>query len=269
MYTRVLIDNSGFAIDDRIFLGEGLFETLKVVQAKPCVAHLHWQRLTNAALLLGIPFDISLDDWLKYLSKQIKSDNLYNGGIKAILSGGSAPRGLAEQGQISQLVFQSFNYTPNSMPARLISAAWVRDKANPIYHIKSVNYLEAILARRKALESAADDTLFFNSAGGATETTCANLFIIKNNSLFTPPLTEGVLPGITRHRILQLCAVHRITSIEQIIDKVMIADADAVFITNSLQGIRRVVSLDNTVFQLEEPLVGQLIALLAAEEDYI
>lgn len=267
MHTRVLTEKGdiipAFGMDDRIFLGEGLFETLRVDSSRPCFALLHWQRLDYSAKTLGIPFDLSSDEWHEHLIAQIKHDNLYHGGIKAILSGGSAPRGLAEQGQVSQLIFQTFNYTIKSSPVRLLSTPWLRDAGNPVYRMKTVNYLEAIMARRQALNQGADDALFFNLQQDATETTCANFFIIKNNQLATPKLEHGVLPGITRGRILALCAQHEITCIETRLSKSMIEEADAAFITNSLQGVRYVSTLDQLEYRVNHPLVEQLISLLS------
>lgn len=269
-HTKVLIGKDGqdsaLGIDDRIFLGEGLFETLKVDSSKPCSAYLHWQRLSHSAKQLGIPFDLSFDDWFDYLVAQIKHDNLYHGGIKAILSGGSAPRGLTKQGKISQLIFQTFNYAFSEQPARLISAPWLRDEANPIYRLKTVNYLETILARRHAQLLGADDVLFFNTRHYVTETSCANLFLIKNNDVLTPGLEHGVLPGVTRSRLLSLCQQAQVNCIETDVSKSMLGTADAVFITNSLQGIREVHSLDDVVFPLKHPLIKQLNSLLSIDE---
>lgn len=266
MRTRVLVEKGdvspAFAKDDRIYLGEGLFETLRVTRSKPCFAPLHWQRLSHAAQELGIPFDLSLDDWQECLIAQIKRDNLYHGGIKAILSGGSAPRGLAEQGQVSQLMFQTFNYSIHKHPVRLVSVPWLRDGANPIYQLKSVNYLEAIIARRNVLGDGADDALFYNTLHHATETTCANLFLIKKNTLLTPPLKDGVLPGIIRSCLFSIALQRDISCLERSITKDMIEKADAMFITNSLQGIRFVLSLDHIVFDLTHPLLEQLAAWL-------
>ncbi len=270
MHTRVLIEKGdlipAFGIDDRIFLGEGLFETIKVDSSVPCFANLHWQRLANAARQLGIPFELSADDWFEHLTQQIKRDNLYHGGIKAILSGGPAPRGLAERGQVSQLIFQTFNYQILNQPIRLISVPWLRDETNPLYQLKTVNYLEAILARRHALSLKADDALFFNLQHYATETTCANLFLIKDNQLITPCLEHGVLPGITRARILKLCEEEHISYCETAVTKSIFAEVDAVFITNSLHGIRRVLAIDQTILEVNHPLIDRLITLLAADE---
>ncbi len=72
--------------------------------------------------------------------------------------------------------------------------------------LKSINYLEAIIARRHALERGADDVLFFNMEQYATETTVANLFIVAKGDILTPAVSQGILPGITRHRILHLAS---------------------------------------------------------------
>jgi 4-amino-4-deoxychorismate lyase len=255
-------ESTVFAADDRILLGEGLFETLKVVHGKPCWADLHWQRLNSSAQQLSIPFTLPYEHWVQYLEKKIQKDQLVNGGIKAILSGGSAPRGLTQYGLHSHLVLQSFQFTVQTQALCLIAAPWLRDAANPIYSVKSVNYLEAILARRQALAVGADDALFFNSAHHATETTCANLFIIQQQALFTPPLTDGVLPGITRSRILTFCREQNIPCYEQSLTQARIEAADAVFTTNSLLGLQVVRSLTGVDFVLNHPLLELLRSFL-------
>lgn len=248
-----------FQADDRIFLGEGLFETLKVTHGKPCCAYLHWQRLSDAAIRLGIPFELSFEHWLEHLRHKIRKDRLNCGGIKAILSAGSAPRGLAERGQNSHLVLQTFNYPLETKPLRLVTAPWLRDGANPVYSVKSTNYLEGILARRQALALGADDALFFNLQRHATETTCANLFLVQDNQLISPPLTDGVLAGITRSRILKISKRVGIKSLECSVTKEMLKNASAVFVTNSLQGIRPVFSIDELVFAVHHPLLDYLL----------
>jgi 4-amino-4-deoxychorismate lyase len=252
-----------FAADDRIFLGEGLFETLRVEQGEPCWADLHWQRLVNSAQQLGIPLDLSYEQWLGFLKKEIEQNQLVQGGIKVILSAGSAPRGLTNQGEGGQFMLNSFKYTVQTHPLTLVRAPWLRDSANPIYQIKSINYLEAIFARRHALALGADDALFFNGQQHATETTCANLFLIQQQTLFTPPKTEGVLPGITRSRILAFARNEGIGCMETSITQSMLEQADALFITNSLQGIRAIRALDGLSFAVDHPLMAHLNSLFS------
>lgn len=262
MHTKVLAEKGelspSFPIDDRIFLGEGLFETLRVSSAKPCFPERHWQRMSKSAWQLGIPFDLSLEDWNQSLIQQIKKDNLYHGGVKVILSGGSAPRGLVEHGQVSLLSIQTFNYNKSVQPLRLCSASWFRDAANPLYQLKTINYLEAITAVRQALAKGMDDVLFFNTQENALETSTANLFLILNDQLITPPLQDGVLPGITRKRIIDYCEQEGIELLEHSISKSMLQKAQAIFTTNSLQGIRQVICFEESSYELDHDLVELL-----------
>ena len=112
---------------------------------------------------------------------------LQNGGIKVILTRGRASRGLTAQGDSPNLLFQPFIFDRSLNPISLHTSSWRRDAKNPIYKVKSINYLEAILGRREALAAAADEILFFNLNFEVTETAIANMFIIKNNQVFTPP----------------------------------------------------------------------------------
>lgn len=257
---------ASFLSDERIFLGEGLFETLRITQAQPCYPYLHWLRLQSTAQLLSIPFDLSYTDWLATLQSCINLKSLDEGGIKVILAAGAAARGLEAKTQESQLLVRAFEYSLNSKPLRLQSATWSRDSKNPIYQIKSVNYLEAIFARRQAYLTGADEVLFFNEQGRATDTTIANLFLIKNNQLFTPAIHSGVLAGIIRQRLLILAPEQGINCYEAEIDKETLKQADALFVCNALQGIQAVSSFDNQTFNFAHPLLGILRALLERDK---
>ncbi len=258
--------SAAFISSDRIFLGEGLFETIRVDQQRPCYSQRHWQRMRQGASSLGISFDLSSERWYEQLIHCIQVATINVRGIKVILSGGCAPRGLDVHAETSTLLFEAFTYPHHRHALRLVSAHWLRDAKNPIYQVKSVNYLESILARRQALACGADDALFFNLDRHATETTVANLFIIKNDQLFTPMLANGVLAGITRSRLLSLSASSGIICTETSIDSAMVGEADAVFVTNALQGIRSVKSFDGSGVSVHHPLVTLLQDLLATDE---
>ncbi|KTD18357.1 aminotransferase class IV [Legionella jordanis] len=252
-------------MDDRILLGEGLFETLRIAHAKPCYPKLHWQRIKQAAQFLNIQFDVSFELWLAKLLECIQIHRLQHGGIKVTLSGGSAPRGLTQSSEQPRLIFDAFQYAKNAKALKLISAPWLRDSNNPIYRIKSMCYLEAVLARREAEKQGADDVVFFNLDKHATETSIANLFLIKQNQIFTPSLESGVLNGIIRQRLLALSKANAIAHFECELDKIHIEQADAIFICNSLQGIRNVESFNECCFRLDHPLINLMQDLLAKD----
>ncbi len=250
--------HASISIKDRIFLGEGLFETIRVEHQRPCYSELHWQRMRQSASALGIPFTMSLETWHEQLALCLIDGGIQNGGIKVILSGGLAPRGLLAHGLTSLLAFDAFTFTTLEEPIKLAYADWLRDAKNPTYQHKSVNYLESILARREAVKEAKDDVLFFNTLHHATETTIANLFMIKQNELLTPKLSDGVLPGIIRERILSIALLNKISCREESIDKTTLEHAEAIFITNALQGIRSVKSLNNKLIPTDHPWIDLL-----------
>lgn len=257
---------ASFSADDRVLLGEGLFETIRVEQCHPVYSTLHWQRMSRAAKYLDLSFDLSHEMWHAQLIQCIQAAQIQTGGIKVILGGGRAPRGLVTRGQTTSISFEGFHYSPSEKNTfRLISAGWLRDAKNPIYQLKSVNYLESILARQHALACGADDALFFNLDHFATETTVANLFVVKNDKIVTPAVASGLLAGIMRERVLNLGRDAGIVCVETEIDSAMIKNADAVFVTNVLQGIQPVASLDSHNIPTHHRFVSVLHDLLAKD----
>ena len=256
------LDSFNLACTDRLFLGEGLFETIRVFGSKPCFSELHWQRLRSSASRLGLSFSLSVEAWQQLLLEKIQQEHLFEGGIKIILTGGEAPRNLIAKGQRNQLLLQCFTYKPVVTPLRLTSAAWQRDKNNPLYQVKTINYLEAILARRKAKEKGADDVLFFNTQDKVTETTCANIFFVCKGRIVTPCIKDGVLAGITRARVLEKCQTLSLACDVLSIERKIIQNAEAVFLTNTLQGIHYVSSIDEQSFIENHPLIEQLRTLI-------
>ena len=113
--------------------------------------------------------------------------------------------------------------------------------------IKSTNYIENILEKQKASKNGYNDVVFFNEKGFVSETSCANIFIVKDNKIVTPHKNDGLLGGIIRNWILvnfDVC--------EKSITKEELENADEVFLTNSLMGIMSVNKLNNIKFRLRD-----------------
>lgn len=257
-----ILPSCEFKASDRIFLGEGLFETLRVKSAKICYPKLHWQRMSNSAKALGIPFAIDLEDWLIYLHEALEKAGFIEGGIKVVLASNEAKRGLVEKPENSKLLIEGFESQPAKQPIKLLQAPWQRDAANPVYLHKAIHYLEFIHATRWALSKRGDDVVFFNTQNHVTETSIANIFLIKNNMLRTPSLDSGTLPGIIRQRIIHLCSGAGIACDETQIDRNSLEQADAVFTSNAMQWLKPVLSFENTHFSTQHPLLEKLNQLL-------
>jgi branched-chain amino acid aminotransferase len=116
--------------------------------------------------------------------------------------------------------------------------------------IKSLNYLNNVLAKQQAKRQGADDALLLNAQGNVAEASAANLFVLRGGRLHTPPTTDGALDGITRLTVLELCAEQGIPTEVRSLGRIDLFGADEVFITGTGAGLVRVRSLD------EEPIGG-------------
>jgi len=130
-------------------------------------------------------------------------------------------------------------------PAQAIIAKDIRrNEHSPSATIKSLNYLDNILARRQAEQAGADEALLFNTAGNLAEASTANLFIVHEGTLQTPPISEGALPGITRSVVLELALKLGIPTEETSIAADDLQRAEEAFLTNSIIEIRPLLQVE-------------------------
>ena len=123
-----------------------------------------------------------------------------------------------------------------------------------------------VLAARQAAESGADDALFLNHAGRVACTTIANLFAIDGDRLVTPPVEDGVLPGIMRGLVLAAAASAGLSPVESTIEPAHLFAADTVFLTNSVRFLSLVASLDGTALPQSGAAKAEKLLAAVAEQ---
>ncbi len=222
--------------DRGFLLGDGLFETLRVRSGRIQRFPAHHARLIRGAQTLGIP--VQAQNILAELERVRAANALENGVLRLTLTRGSGPRGVLppQEPQPTVLITAAPMATPPP-PARLIIATVTRrNEMSPLCHVKSLNYLDNILARQEAAQKSADDALLLNTQGRIAESTIANLFAIIDGRLLTPPLRDGALPGVMRAAMIGQGAQEAPLSVQDL------EQADELFLTSSL-GIRPVQSL--------------------------
>ncbi|QJP17409.1 class IV aminotransferase [Starkeya sp. ORNL1] len=191
--------------------------------------------------------------------------------IRTTVTRGSAALGLwpAQPGEPT-IVVTSVPWSPALLgqPLRLVTATVPRNERSPVSNLKALGYLDHILAAREAAEHGADDALILNTGGRVACTTIANVFVLKDGRLATPPLREGCLPGIVRALVLELAPALGLVVDETPLLPGDLREADAVFATNSVRFIRRVTTLDGiTLPDRARDVLEQLrMALLARAE---
>lgn len=243
---------------NRLFLGEGLFETMAVKDGRIMHADLHWQRMNDSANALAIPFHLSLTDWLTQLSSVIKQENCQNGVIKAILIPITEKRGLSVSVDTSEIIWQVFESEVSQGPVTLISLPWHRDSNNPLYRHKTLSYLENIQAKHYALSKGRDDVLVFDQHGYLLEASSANIFLVIGGTLYTPSLNLSILPGIMRQLIIDKAKIRGLLCIEENLTQDHLCQADSLFLTNSLMGLLPVQKFDEQDYAIDH-IVYQLL----------
>lgn len=236
-----LIDSSRARIDpfDRGFtLGDGLFETMAARGGAVPRLAAHKARLRRGCDLLGLPFpDVELEAVIQSL---LNANQASGGSVRLTLSRGPGERGVVPPANaVPTLLIVYGPMPPPAPPARCVfSEATRRNEHSPLCAIKTVNYLDNILARREAVLRGADDAVLLNTRGRIAEATSSNIFVVHGSRILTPPASDGALPGIVRDAILNAG-----DALEQSLFPDDLFRADEIFLTNSL-GWRAVKSLD-------------------------
>lgn len=235
-------DQCPISVNDRGFLlGDGLFETIQIYSGKAIFLKQHWERLILGASVLEIPVPIDFEKLIKIIDELTEKNNLKNqeASLRLTLTRGVGPRGINFPNEVKPTILAAiFPLIPKKekMISALISTIR-RNEHSPLARIKSLNYLDNILARREAEKAGFDEALLLNTQGKVCEATTANLFFVKDKVIYTPPIEDGALPGITREIILNVAEkIGLKTRVISFTEKELLS-ADEAFLTNSIQGI--------------------------------
>ena len=249
--------------DRGLLLGDGLFETIAVVNGKALWLEEHLARLAKAAIELGIAADLA--SIRKAIASLLGEAGAHV--LRVTLTRGPAARGLASGGDNPSLI-ATLDPLPRGFlfqPVKLATSTIRRNEFAPTSRLKTLSYADAIAAAREAATLGADDALMLNTSGRAASSTIANLFLLKGNELITPDLSQGILPGVMRRALLDLAPGLGLDPVERAVLPAELASADAVFLSSSLRFIRPVTALDAKPLG-KRPLEAIVNALCARAE---
>lgn len=234
-------------LDDRgLLLGDGLFETLLATDGRLVDFEAHARRLDRGCAVLGLPSPG--DDQLWAAAEQALAAAGVGQGHAAVRltwTAGSGGRGLDRPDPPFPRLFASAAAAaPPAGPARLATASARRNADSPASRLKSLAYLDSVLARREAQEMGADEAVMLNTRGEVACAAAANLFWFEGERLVTPALSCGVLDGVVRGRVLAAAAAMGWEVEEAAAGPDRLAAGTGIFLTNSLIGIRPASRLD-------------------------
>ncbi len=234
-------ENSPF--NEGLGYGYALFETVKVTNSKAEFLDAHLQRLHKSLVALNIDFRYS-DQELKYYIEKLINKNAFDGALKILVI-----KNINSSDLIITMKDKEYQPEDYQKGFRLKISSVLRNSTSKIIKHKTTNYLENILESRKAKAEGFDEVLFFNEKGYLAEGAISNIFIVRNNKLYTPGLENGLLNGIVRRKLFEqeYFAVE-----EKNIEPEFINQADEIFITNSLLKLMPIKSIEDTDFENSE-----------------
>jgi branched-chain amino acid aminotransferase len=256
-------------LDRGFTLADGLFETMRARSGTVFRLDAHLDRLHAGARLFGIPVPPGLRDHVAAATRTAFTYGYDHASVRLTLTRGPAPPGLAPPPHPAPTIALTISpLNPPSEP-RAVVATMARARRNEhslTSGLKTLAYTESVLALSQARATGADDAIFLDTAGHVSEATASNIFAVIDGTLVTPPLSCGVLPGITRATVLEIAPTLDIRIAEREIAEPELAMASEVFLTSSIREIAPLVRIGTSVIGTGKPgqITQQLIASYAA-----
>ena len=230
------------SIFDRGFLyGDGLFETMRVCGGRPFRWEQHAERLRLGAEFLQLPLPHPVAELRRFISALIERNAQPDAVLRLTLTRGAGTRGYSIQGAPTPTLAMTLHPAPNCPaevppPARLITASLRLPADDALATFKSCNKLPQILARTEAEARGADEALLLNTRNEVAEAAAGNVFWLTGTTVHTPPLIAGVLAGVTRAVVRELCPALGLSLRETTLPATELPRSAGVFLTNSANG---------------------------------
>ncbi|MBU5487855.1 aminotransferase class IV [Clostridium sp. MSJ-8] len=225
----ILYNEDKVYVDQGVFFGKGAFETIAYYD-KPVLLDYHIERLKKALDVLNMD-QLEEKKLREFIDDKL---SLHNTSFKITVTDKNIIISTRPIPYTEDMYRDGFNLTVSEVR---------RNKTSRLTYIKSCCYYENILQKQEAVKKGYNDLIFLNEEDKITETSCANIFFVKDKKIYTPKVSEGLLEGVIRRWIMDNYEV-----IETSIDIEDISEYDEVFITNSLMGIMKVSKINNTSY---------------------
>lgn len=233
---RITIDDAGLRY------GRGVFETFRARRGAVYLLERHFDRLESGARTLGIVLGRTLADVRAAVRELTERDGLEDARVRLTVTAGSGSGHPALLIQARAATDYPEQLYEGGMSALVASVR--RNETSPLVRLKSLNYLDNLLAREEARRAGADEALFLNTRGHLADGSATNVFLVREGELLTPPVEDGALPGITRGAVLELARAARIGAREVSLALSALHDVEEAFLTNAVAGLVPLVLVD-------------------------
>ncbi len=247
-------------LDHGLLYGDGIFEGIRFYNGRVFRLEEHLDRLWDSARSICLEIPMSMREVTEAVLETIRQNHLRDGYIRLLVTRGIGNLGLnpaqCKHPSVIIIVATIALYHENIYRKGLTIVTCATRRSNPAAlnpAVKSLNYLNNVMARIEANLAGADEALMLNDAGNVAECTADNVFIIKRGQIFTPPITAGALRGITRSIVFEIAAELGIKIMEADITRHDVFIADECFLTGTAAEIVPVVKADGRLIGNGKP----------------
>jgi branched-chain amino acid aminotransferase len=237
--------------DHGFLYGDGIYETMRAYNGTLFLLDRHLERLTHSANAISLKLPMPLEEIRMALKETLRVNNLVEAYVRLHISRGPGEIGLDPAlcpAPTMIIMAKQFKDYPVEYYERGVSVAIVKTRRNhPLAldpSIKGTNFLNNILAKIESIRAGAYEGIMLNWEGFVAEGTICNIFMVKTGTLLTPPLSIGILEGVTRGLVLDLAYREHIPTQEGAFRPQELMDADECFITNSTIEVMPVTVMD-------------------------
>lgn len=252
-------------LDHGLTVGDGVFETAKVIDGVPFALTRHLTRLGASAGGLGLEAP-DADDLQRAVAETLEANAEHHHTplrLRITLTGGTSPLGSDRGGHDSTFVVAMAPLTAWPPSAKLVLVPWTRNEKSATAGLKTTSYAENVVALAHAKANGGSEAVFANTVGNVCEGTGSNIFVVRDGEVVTPPLRSGCLAGVTRALLLEWADV-----VERDLPVGALLEADEVFLTSSTRDVQAVHAIGD-VELTPGPVTARLAAVFAqrAAED--
>jgi len=257
----IQLQDLSIELDNRAFnYGDGFFETVKIIKSNAFNFYAHYVRIIESCSILSLDFNNTEQELINIIETLIIKNNIISGTVKLHFSRDSKGKYMPFSSEVNILIItnkgEGFNVVK---PVELCFYTDEIKTKNKVSTIKSCNALLSVLSSIYARGNNFDNAILFNTDDNVIECFNSNIFIVTEDIIYTPPVSDGCVSGTMRGWVL-----NNETVIEKSLSKKEILNADEIFITNAVSGIIPIKKVEETEFfsfelsaQLQKVLISQ------------
>jgi branched-chain amino acid aminotransferase len=240
--------------DHGLLYGDGVFEGIRVYGGRIFELEAHIKRLYESAKVIRLDVPMGKEELIRAVGETTKANNVIDGYIRLVVTRGPGTLGLnpfvCEGGKIF-IIADSIQLYPEELydkGMKVLSATTVRGHALAVPpQVKSLNYLNNILAKIEALDNNVPEAIMYNHEGYVAEATGDNVFIVRDGVIYTPPVQAGALGGITRNLVIELAKQENLQGVEKNLTRCDLYVCDELFLTGTAAEVIGIVEIDGRI----------------------